>query len=185
VLCFTAEEAWLSRFPGDGESVHLRTFPDTPDAWRDDVLAAKWETVRRVRRAVTGALEIARAEKKIGSSLQADPLVVVPEEYLGLLESVDFADICITSDITLQSHDVQKSMQGVPGRAIVDPRTGEASEPFVLDDVKEVSVLVRLADGEKCERCWRILPEVGSRSDAPRTCVRCADAVQASRAAAE
>ncbi|MGZ8403777.1 MAG: isoleucine--tRNA ligase, partial [Rhodoplanes sp.] len=80
-LCFTAEEAWLSRHPGSEESVHLRLFPDVPAAWRDDALAAKWETLRQLRRVVTGALEIKRAEKTIGSSLQACPIVYAGEPF--------------------------------------------------------------------------------------------------------
>jgi isoleucyl-tRNA synthetase len=166
VLCFTAEEAWLSRNPGDDESVHLRTYPETPAAWRDDALAAKWEQVRRVRRVVTGALEQERAEKRIGSSLQAAPTVHVTAAYLAALAGLDMAEISITSDITL-----------VEG----DPPPGA----FTLDEVPEVGVIPDSAEGEKCERCWRVLPEVGGRPEAPGTCGRCADAVVDSRAAAE
>ena len=77
ITCFTAEEAWLAR-PADmpdgaKESVHLRLYPEIPPAWRDAALGAKWETVRSLRRVVTGALELERAEKRIGSSLQAAP----------------------------------------------------------------------------------------------------------------
>jgi isoleucyl-tRNA synthetase len=79
MLCFTAEESWLSRYGADAKetykSVHLETFPDVPASWRDDRLAEKWRKVRTVRRVVTGALEIARAQKVIGSSLEAVPVV--------------------------------------------------------------------------------------------------------------
>ena len=79
-ICFTAEEAWLTRHPdrSAGNSVHLRTFPVIPDTWRDDELAAKWHHLRAVRRVVTGALEKERAEKRIGSSLQAAPVIHTP-----------------------------------------------------------------------------------------------------------
>ena len=51
MLCFTAEEAWLARAgEGDADSVHLRTYPEVPDSWRDDALAEKWEKIRRLRR---------------------------------------------------------------------------------------------------------------------------------------
>ncbi|HEX6012530.1 MAG TPA: isoleucine--tRNA ligase, partial [Geminicoccaceae bacterium] len=74
VLAFTAEEAWLTRHP-DGGSVHLRTFPEVPAEWRDPELGERWERVRRVRRVITGALELERKEKRIGASLQAAPTV--------------------------------------------------------------------------------------------------------------
>ena len=166
MTCFTAEEAWLCRNPGENESVHLRTFPDVPAEWRDDELAAKWEKIRQVRRVVTGALEVERAEKRIGSSLQAAPRVYLAGEYMTALEGLDLAEIAITSDIELVAGDA-------PGGA------------FTLDEAAGIGVTPVLAEGEKCERCWRVLPEVGGRPEAPGTCGRCADAVVVSRAAAE
>ena len=81
MLCFTAEEAWLSRFPGAG-SVHLEPFPAIPAAWRDEALAHVWGDIRRVRRVVTGALEIERANKRIGSSLEAAPVIYIADPAL-------------------------------------------------------------------------------------------------------
>jgi len=75
LLCFTTEEAWNSRFGADAPSVHLQLFPEVPPSWRDDRLAEKWRKVRTVRRVVTGALEIGRAQKRIGSSLEAHPII--------------------------------------------------------------------------------------------------------------
>ena len=87
------------RAPRDGDaSVHLELFPEVPKAWRDDALAEKWRKVRLVRRVVTGALEIERAGKRIGSSLEADPIVHVSDpELFEALVDVDLAEICITS----------------------------------------------------------------------------------------
>ncbi|MCB2101787.1 MAG: isoleucine--tRNA ligase, partial [Rhodobacterales bacterium] len=99
-ICFTAEEAWLARNPDD-ESVHLRTFPAVPETWRDDALAAKWGRIRDLRRVVTGALELERAEKRIGSSLQARPTLHAPADDIALCRTVDMAEIAITSDIQL------------------------------------------------------------------------------------
>ena len=99
-ICFTAEEAWLARFPGESESVHLRLFPNIPADWQDDALAAKWSKIRELRRVVTGALEIERAEKRIGSSLQSHPVVYTTQAYLDVMAGVDGAEISITSDIT-------------------------------------------------------------------------------------
>ena len=80
ILAFTAEEAWLARYPGRPSSVHLETFPEMPAAWRDDALAEHWAQVRRVRRVVTGALEIERAQKRIGASLEAAPVVYIADD---------------------------------------------------------------------------------------------------------
>jgi isoleucyl-tRNA synthetase len=158
IICFTAEEAWLTRFPSETDSVHLRLFPDVPADWRDDELARKWDEIRRIRRVITGALELERAEKRIGSSLQAHPNVHLDASRLWALEGVDLAEISITSSISVSE--------------------GPAPDgAFTLDDVADVGVVVSSAEGAKCERCWRVLPEVGSDSRYPDVCVRCADAV--------
>jgi len=165
MLCFTAEEAWAARAgEGDAESVHLRTYPDVPENWRDDVLAAKWEKIRRLRRVVTGALEIERAEKRIGSSLQAAPTVYADGDTVAAMAGVDLAEIAITSAAEL--------VEGaVPDGA------------FTLDEIDGIGVVPGLADGEKCARCWQVLPDVGSHAHAD-VCVRCANAVDARKEAA-
>ena len=81
LLPFTTEEAWLDRHP-DATSVHLEQFPEMPAEWRDDALAEKWRKIRTVRRVVTGALEIERREKRIGSSLEAAPIVHITDAEL-------------------------------------------------------------------------------------------------------
>jgi isoleucyl-tRNA synthetase len=154
VLVFTMEEVWLCRFPGETSSVHLQDMPETPTGWLDSSLAAKWDAIRRVRRAVTAALEIQRTAKTIGASLEAAPVVHVEDEAaLAALKSVDFAEVCITSGITLTA----------------DPTPAEA---FRLPEVPGVGVVFEMAPGEKCDRCWRILPDVGTHSH-PGTCARC------------
>lgn len=162
MLVFTAEEAWLTRFPDDG-SVHLRLFPEVPAAWYDPALAAKWERIRRVRRAVTGALEIERREKRIGSSLAASPAVFVGAEDSAALAAVDFAELAITSGIEI----------------VVGPPPPDA---FVSEDAPGIGVVPRLAEGQKCARCWQVLSEVGEQP-VPDLCRRCADAVDALQAA--
>jgi len=159
VLPFTMEDVWLARFPSEDGSVHLQDFPATPAEWLDEALARKWETIRRVRRVVTAALEIKRSDKVIGASLEAAPVVHVEDaEELRALKSVDFADICITSGLSLTP----------------DPAPGEA---FRLSEVPGIGVVFETAEGEKCQRCWKILPDVGSHGH-PGTCARC-DAVLA------
>ncbi|MDX9860726.1 MAG: isoleucine--tRNA ligase, partial [Rhodospirillales bacterium] len=157
-ICFTAEEAWLMRHPGEEESVHLRQFPAIPAAWRDDALAAKWATVRDLRRVVTGALELERAAKRIGSSLEAHVDVFATADHIRAMQGVDLAEIAITSSAALHE--------------------GEApAEAFRLSDVAGVGVVPGLADGKKCARCWKVLEEVGNDSAFADLCGRCADAV--------
>ncbi len=165
-ICFTAEEAWLARFPGEEESVHLRTFPDVPGAWRDEELAAKWRKIRDLRRVVTGALEIERGEKRIGSSLQSAPKIYADAGHLAAVGGMDVAEIAITSDVEL--------IEGAPPQ-----------DAFTLDDVTGVGVVHTLAEGEKCVRCYKVLPEVGTVAGHPEICNRCADAVEHFPAAAE
>jgi len=155
--CFTAEEAWLSRFPDD-TSVHLRLFPDVPDNWQDDDLAEKWAKVRELRRVVTGALEIERAEKRIGSSLQAAPKVYASPEYVQAMVGVDLAETAITSGGELIEGDV-------PDGA------------FTVEGIAGIGVIPAVAEGEKCERCWKICDDIGANAAHPTVCGRCADAV--------
>ncbi|MCA3506092.1 MAG: isoleucine--tRNA ligase [Rhodobacter sp.] len=158
ILVFTTEDVWLSRFPGEDGSVHLQDMPETPAAWLDAALAAKWVHLRQVRRAVTAALEVQRTAKVIGASLEAAPVVHVEDAgALAALRSVDFADLCITSALTLTA----------------DPAPAEA---FRLPEVPGVGVVFELATGEKCQRCWKILPDVGNHKH-PHTCERCNDAL--------
>jgi isoleucyl-tRNA synthetase len=158
ILPFTMEDVWLSRFPGEGSSVHLQDFAATPADWRNDALAAKWEGIRRARRVVTAALEVQRTAKVIGASLEAAPVVHVDDAALATaLKSVDFADICITSALSLTTD-------------------APPAEAFRLPEVPGVAVLFETATGAKCERCWKILPDVGSHSH-PCTCQRCNDAL--------
>jgi isoleucyl-tRNA synthetase len=143
ILVFTAEEAWAARDPS-ARSVHLEQFPAIPAQWRDDKLAAKWETIRRIRSVVTGAIEIARANKEIGSSLEASPIVYVDAPNLReALEGVDFAEVCITSDITIKQSDLLDT--ALPGPA----------DAFRLPDIRDVAVVVERAKGVKCARSWR------------------------------
>ena len=159
VLAFTAEEAWLARRPDADGSVHLRAMPEIPPSWRDEALAEKWRRLRAVRRVVTGALEVARRERRIGASLQARPRVWLGESDAADIEASELAALAIASDLEIAS--------------------GEAPEDaFRLDDAPDIGVAVALAPGEKCARCWRVLPEVAGRG----LCARCADVVSAAAA---
>ena len=164
-ICFTAEEAWLARNPEAG-SVHLQLFPEAPAAWRDDELAAKWDSIRRVRRVVTGALEVERTEKRIGSSLEAKADVYAAPGYTAVLEGIDLAEISITS-----------------GAAIAE---GDAPDgAYSSDEDGDIRVVIAAAPGTKCERCWKVLEDVDSDPEHRHVCARCADAVRNYAAAAQ
>jgi isoleucyl-tRNA synthetase len=160
ILSFTAEEAWLFYRPDESSSVHLQPFPKIPREWRDDNLAAKWDRVKEVRSVVTGALEIERANKKIGSSLEAAPEVYVTDpDLMAGLEGVDMAEVCITSDISISD---------------TPPPAGS----FTLPNEPSVGVGFKRAEGRKCARSWRITKDVGSDPAYPDLSARDAAAVR-------
>jgi isoleucyl-tRNA synthetase len=160
MLCFTAEESWASRYGVAAKSVHLELFPEVPAAWRDDKLADKWRKVRTVRRVITGALEIERAQKRIGSSLEAHPIVLITDEDLfEAVLDVDLAEVCITSALTLRN-------------------VGGSDGAFSLPDVPGVAVIPNLAEGTKCARSWKILTTIGADPDYPDVSPRDAKALR-------
>jgi isoleucyl-tRNA synthetase len=159
MLCFTAEEAWLARDPA-AQSVHLEDFMPVPQSWRDDVLAERWRKLRNVRRVVTGALELERAAKRIGSSLEAVPVIYIADpDLFGVAVGADLAELCITSAATL-----------VEGEG---PATA-----FRLDDVRGVAVVPRRAEGKKCARSWKISPAIGADPQYPDVTPRDAQALR-------
>jgi isoleucyl-tRNA synthetase len=169
ILCFTAEEAWLARDP-EAVSVHLELFPVVPQVWRDDALAEKWRKLRNLRRVVTGALEVERAAKRIGSSLEAAPIIYVadPDVFAAAVD-VDLAELCITSAATLVEG------EGPPSA-------------FRLDDVRGVAVEPQRAQGRKCARSWKMSEAVGLDPQFPEVTPRDANALrewEAMRKAAE
>jgi isoleucyl-tRNA synthetase len=149
VLVFTAEEAWQARFGAEAESVHLQPFPDLPENWRDEALAAKWAEIRRHRKLVTGSLEDHRRDGSFGSSLQAAvTLTFAPNDPAATLDAATWAETLIVSQVTLA-------------------------------EGAETSLDVTLAPGAKCERCWKVLPEVGASAAHPTLCRRCESVVVA------
>jgi isoleucyl-tRNA synthetase len=147
VLCFTAEEAWGARF-GETNSVHLQLFPTLPAEWSDPELAAKWETIRAIRRRITVPIEEARQLNTVGSSLEAAVTLPLNAEHARLLDTAAWAEIAIVSKLETV------------------PDTGEAA------------ATITRAPGAKCARCWRVLQEVGQQPNHPTLCVRCTDAVE-------
>jgi isoleucyl-tRNA synthetase len=159
MLAFTTEEAWLARDP-DAESVHLAQFPVIPASWKNDKLAEKWRKIRAVRRVVTGALELERAQKRIGSSLEAAPHVHVSDlDLFAAIVDVDLAEVCITSAATL-----------VEGEGPADA--------FRIAEVPGVAVVPQRAAGRKCARSWKISPAVGDDPEYPDVTPRDARALR-------
>jgi isoleucyl-tRNA synthetase len=144
VLVFTAEEAWLARFP-DGESIHLQDWPVLPAAWRDEALAAKWAALREARGVATAALEVARRDGLIGASLQAR--VALAGDAFAALPAETWEEVLIASQVAV-----------TPGA--------------------EAKAVVEVAAGQKCDRCWRVLPEVGQSQTHPALCRRCEAVVE-------
>jgi isoleucyl-tRNA synthetase len=160
VLSFTTEEAWRMYRPDAEPSVHLTLFPEGLEQFHNDALAAKWETIRNVRRVVTGALEVERAAKRIGSSLEASPIIYVSDRAtLATLFDVDLAEVCITSNYEVREDDAP-------------------AEAFRLDGVPGVAVVVEKAVGTKCARSWKILPTVGQDAEYPDVSPRDAQALR-------
>ncbi len=160
VLCFTAEEAWLIRH-GDEGSVHFETLSPCPAAWHQPQLDEKMARLRAQRRVITGALEEARTSGLIGSSLQAQVVVYDPKQQL--MNDVDYAELAIVSQL--------KVIHETP-----------SEEMYSLGEVADLWVKVEVAEGDKCQRCWKVLPEVGHQNH-PELCIRCDDAVQKHKAA--
>lgn len=161
ILCFTMEEAWTTRF-GMRQSVHLNDFFAAPKEWANSGLIQKWNRIRELRRVVTGVLELARANKDIGSSLEAAPVLYVTDSQdKALFDAVGLAEVAITSDAKVEVAAALDDLYAVQGIA------GAASK-FVA------------AKGEKCARCWMVLEEVASHPDT-HLCNRCTDAVAANQ----
>ncbi|MFZ0021278.1 MAG: class I tRNA ligase family protein, partial [Acetobacteraceae bacterium] len=133
---------------GEQDSVHLELFPELPAEWRDDALATRWETIRAIRRRITVPIEEARRANTLGSSLQASVTLPLSAAHAGLLAADEWAEIAIVSNV----------------RVVADE-----SEPLAT---------ISPAPGDKCARCWRVLPEVGKQGGHPALCARCADAVE-------
>jgi isoleucyl-tRNA synthetase len=140
VLVFTAEEVWTTSNPG---SVHIAEWPAIDPAWLDPALGTRWQQLRALRSLATMAIEPARRDKLIGSSLEARLTLAAAHADAALIASVDFAELCIVSDVVFD----------------IDP----ALEAGAIVSVEKI-------DAEKCARCWRHLPDVNEETG---LCGRC------------
>ncbi len=161
IMPFTTEEAFqMSRHAEEADSVHLMLLPETPAEWKNAEIAEKWAKIFKVRRVVTGALEIERREKRIGSSLEGAPIVHIDDAALReAFSGEDAADLFITSQALLTDAEA-------PGVA------------FRMEDVPGVAVVVGRADGQKCARSWKYFNPAEADPEFPDITLRDADAVR-------
>ena len=152
-LVFTCEEAWKSR--GYTSSIHLEDFVPAKKEYQSTDLQKKWDTIKNVRKVITGALEKKRAEKIIGSSLEAHIKIFVSDEMQKIISKVHLDEIAITSSYELLSNK-------------------DAVSGFVMDEIKGVSVEVEKAVGDKCNRCWKFTAALNDN----QICDRCEKAIQ-------
>jgi len=157
ILTFTAEEAWRY-LPGTrGESAHLERFPEVPLEWLDDRLKAEWDRLLEVRREVAKALETARAQKLIGSGLEASVRIAsAPEDIPALLAAK--RDLLKTLFIVSRVE-----LHGAASGAVV----------YESQEIPGLVVAVDRAPGKKCERCWTWSERVGENAEHPALCERC------------
>jgi isoleucyl-tRNA synthetase len=161
ILAFTAEEAWSHRPEGvfeDADSVHLREFPTVPDTWANPELAEKWVFKLFKRSQALGQIEPLRASKDLGSSLEAHLEICLDKFEKAAHRDTDWAELCIVSSFSVVENDLDS------------------------DDAHWVGEVVKVkkASGEKCTRCWKVLPEVSENGD---ICNRCLDVVKQEKAA--
>jgi len=138
ILSFTTEEIFQIVNVGKNSSIHFENFPKIPTNWENKKLNEKWEKLKIIRNVVNAGIEVKRANKDIGSSLEADIEVYLGEEYLELVKDINLSEYFITS------------------KARVKNMINE-DKIFKLNDIPNVGVLVQKAKGEKCGRCWKIL----------------------------
>ncbi len=157
ILVFTTEEVWLCR-NAEGTSIHLNDMPAVPAEWLNPALAEKWAHLRQMRRVITGAIEVQRTAKVIGASLEAAPKVYVSNAAL----------MAATQGVPMEEFSITSALQVTDSPAPADA--------FTLPDVAGVAVVFGMAQGEKCARCWQILPDVGTHKHT-YTCARCSEAL--------
>ncbi len=154
IVSYTCEEAWNSKNYGDKESILLQNIKEEEFTYKDTSLLGVFDELKRVRKSVTSALELKRNEKLIGSSLQAKVILFLAQNSIKTIEDLDLAEMCIVSNVEIQ--DISKK-----------------SEDSINFDDEDIYVEIKLADGEKCERCWAVLEEVSSNKN--NLCNRCED----------
>jgi isoleucyl-tRNA synthetase len=143
ILVFTSDEAWENLPARNEASVHIAEFPKASETDSSDLLS-RWERIFDIRDEVLKALEDARGNKQIGSSLEAKVVLTTDKETTRFL--LDYYEqlryIFIVSQVEVHEGD-------------------------------ELNVEIQKADGTKCERCWNYSTRVGEFEKYPTVCERC------------
>ena len=152
IISFTSEEAWQSRHQDNSTSILSQTITEKDFSYSYSNLEKSFDELKRVRKSVTAALEIKRNEKLIGSSLQAKAIIYIPSEIKQILSTLDLAEMCIVSGVEIKD-------------------IAEKTPSSMNFEEEDIFVDISLAEGDKCQRCWTILPEVKDNQD--HLCSRC------------
>ena len=152
-LSFTCEEAWKAK--GNTSSIHLEDFLKASQDFKNNDIANKWNIIKNIRKVITGAIEKKRAEKLIGSSLEANVIIYVKEDLKKKIEEINFDEIAITSSFQLLDYKNKKDY-------------------FALEEIDDVAVTVKKTDGQKCERCWKYTDILQDK----QICQRCDEAIK-------
>ena len=152
IISFTSEEAWQSRHQDNSTSILSQIITEKDFTYSYSNLEKSFDELKRVRKSVTAALEIKRNEKLIGSSLQAKAIIYIPSEIKQILSTLDLAEMCIVSGVEIKD-------------------ITEKTPSSMNFEEEEIFVDISLAEGDKCQRCWTILPEVKDNQD--HLCSRC------------
>jgi isoleucyl-tRNA synthetase len=168
ILSFTAEEVWqyLPAAAREMESVHLAKFPSVETRYLDSDLVSRWERLLAVREEVARVLEMARKERQIGSSLEAEVKLYTQGGLAKFLQGYlqDLPMIFIVSVVSLE----EGSQQALPGAA---------AGIHWSQSLEDLGVKVIRASGKKCERCWNYRPTVGQHAPHLTLCDRCVKVV--------
>jgi len=127
ILSFTTEEIYSLIKNDNNKSIHLENFLTMPSSWNNNVLASKWNELIKIREICNSSIELKRATKEIGSSLEANLIINLNEKMIKFTEGVDFSELCITSDAKIEKSN---------------------SNEIVVKTIK--------AEGNKCPVCWKI-----------------------------
>jgi isoleucyl-tRNA synthetase len=144
ILVFTSEEAYQVIKNKNYKSIHLQDFPIIPSTWNNSEVKNKWIGIKKIKQVVNAAIEDIRNMKIIGSSLEANVIVYLKEEYLNLIKEEDLSEIFICSEVKAESLFNQSNL-------------------FSLKDIEGVAAKIVKAKGQKCPRCWKILEKTCSR----------------------
>jgi len=172
ILPHTAEEAWQMVPEVKEPSVFLTNLPGVEKKYWNERLAKKWEKILLLRKSVVKVLEIARKEKIIGSSLEAEVDLYTQEKKLATLlhnYQRDWNEILIVSEV--------KILQEMPS---VSSGIGKDKSEVMMrsEEMSELYIRVKRAPGKKCVRCWNWNPTVGENREHTQLCARCVQVVK-------